>query len=386
MTHINVAEEKNSKKPVTKVRFSPLKQQFSEVDSIFEELRELVKNGDYTLGKPVEEFELLFAEAVGAKYAIGVGSGTDSLKIPLKALGVGPGDEVLTAANTFYASVGAIAEVGATPSFIDCDDTFCLDVQQLEEKITKKTKAIMPIHLTGDVADMPKIMEIADCHQIPVIEDGCQSLLGERDGKQVSSWGVATGFSMHPLKIINVWGDAGIIVTNDDEMNRQARLLRNHGLKNRDEMQIFGYNSRLDSVQAIVGKWMVRQVESIVSVRAQKAKIYDDGFSNIPEIQLPPRQPNTKNVFLLYMVFAQNRDGLLDYCLKKGIEAKIHYPIPLYQQPALAHLEYKKGDFPVTDRHANECISFPVDQHISDVEQDYVIETVRSFYRGNNYG
>ena len=239
MIHINVAEEKNSEKPVTKVRFSPLKQQFSEVDSIFEELRELVKSGDYTLGKPVEEFELLFAEAVGAKYAIGVGSGTDSLKIPLKALGVGPGDEVLTAANTFYASVGAIAEVGATPSFIDCDDTFCLDVQQLEEKITKKTKAIMPIHLTGDVADMPKIMEIADCHQIPVIEDGCQSLLGERDGKQVSSWGIATGFSMHPLKIINVWGDAGIIVTNDDEMNRQARLLRNHGLKNRDEMQIF---------------------------------------------------------------------------------------------------------------------------------------------------
>ena len=330
MTHINAAEEKNPKKPVIKVRFSPLKQQFSEVDSIFEELRELVKSGDYTLGKPVEEFELLFAEAVGAKYAIGVGSGTDSLKIPLKALGVGPGDEVLTAANTFYATVGAIAEVGATPSFIDCDDTFCLDVQQLEEKITKKTKAIMPIHLTGDVADMPKIMEIADCHQIPVIEDGCQSLLGERDGKQVSSWGVATGFSMHPLKIINVWGDAGIIVTNDDEMNRQARLLRNHGLKNRDEMQIFGYNSRLDSVQAIVGKWMVRQVESIVSVRAQKAKIYDDGFSNIPEIQLPPRQPNTKNVFLLYMVFAQNRDGLLAYCLKKGIEAKIHYPIPLY--------------------------------------------------------
>ena len=144
MTHINVAEEKNSEKPVTKVRFSPLKQQFSEVDSIFEELRELVKSGDYTLGKPVEEFELLFAEAVGAKYAIGVGSGTDSLKIPLKALGVGPGDEVLTAANTFYATVGAIAEVGATPSFIDCDDTFCMDVQQLEEKITKKLRQLCP--------------------------------------------------------------------------------------------------------------------------------------------------------------------------------------------------------------------------------------------------
>ena len=144
MTHDNRAETKHLGEPITSVRFSPLKQQFSQVDSIFEELKELVKSGDYTLGKPVEEFELLFAEAVGAKYAIGVGSGTDSLKIPLKALGIGPGDEVLTVANTFYASVGAIAEVGATPRFIDCDDTFCMDVSQLERNITAKTKAIMP--------------------------------------------------------------------------------------------------------------------------------------------------------------------------------------------------------------------------------------------------
>ena len=381
MTHDNRAEDKHLGEPITSVRFSPLKQQFSQVDSIFEELKELVKSGDYTLGKPVEEFELLFAEAVGAKYAIGVGSGTDSLKIPLKALGIGPGDEVLTVANTFYASVGAIAEVGATPRFIDCDDTFCMDVSQLERNITAKTKAIMPIHLTGDVADMPKIMEIADQYGIPVIEDGCQSLLGERDRKQVGSWGLATGFSMHPLKIINVWGDAGIIVTNNEEMNKQARLLRNHGLKNRDEMEILGYNSRLDSVQAIVGKWMIRQVESIVSSRAQRAYRYDVGFSETPGIQIPPRQLTTRNVFLLYMVFAKNRDALLDHCLKNGIEAKIHYPIPLYQQAALAHLNYKKGDFPVTDRHASECISFPVDQHLSDAEQNYVIETVKSFYK-----
>ena len=186
---------------------------------------------------------------------------------------------------------------------------------------------------------------------------------------------------MHPLKIINVWGDAGIIVTNNEEMNKQARLLRNHGLKNRDEMEILGYNSRLDSVQAIVGKWMIRQVESIVSSRAQRAYRYDVGFSQTPGIQIPPRQLTTRNVFLLYMVFAKNRDALLDHCLKNGIEAKIHYPIPLYQQAALAHLNYKKGDFPVTDRHASECISFPVDQHLSDAEQNYVIETVKSFYK-----
>jgi dTDP-3-amino-2,3,6-trideoxy-4-keto-D-glucose/dTDP-3-amino-3,4,6-trideoxy-alpha-D-glucose/dTDP-2,6-dideoxy-D-kanosamine transaminase len=368
---------------ISHVRFSPLGQQFAEPEEIFTELRELVRSGDFTLGKPVGEFEEMFAAAVGTKHAIGVGSGTDALKIPLKALGLGPGDEVLTAANTFYASIGAIVEVGATPRFVDCDDTFCIDVDQLEAAITPRTKALMPIHLTGDVADMPRIMEIAERHGLPVVEDGCQSLLGERDGTKVGGWGAATAFSMHPLKIINVWGDAGVIVTNDDEMDRKVRLLRNHGLRNRDEMEIFGYNSRLDSVQAVVGKWIVRQVEDIVTKRAQAAAHYDQGLADIPGIRVPARQAATKHVYLLYMVFAEDRDGLLKYCIDRGIEAKIHYPIPLYQQDALASFGYKAGDFPVTDRHSRDCISFPVDQHLSRPEQDYVIDTVKAFYRGD---
>jgi len=367
---------------VSHVRFSPLGQQFAEPDAIFEELRELVRSGDFTLGKPVDEFETMFATAVGTKHAIGVGSGTDALKIPLKALDIGPGDEVLTAANTFYASVGAIVEVGATPRFVDCDDNFCMDVDQLEAAITSRTKALMPIHLTGDVANMPRIMEIAAHHGLPVVEDGCQSLLGERAGTQVGGWGIATAFSMHPLKIINVWGDAGVVVTNDDEMNRKVRLLRNHGLRNRDEMEIFGYNSRLDSVQAVVAKWIVRQAGDIVTGRAEAAAYYDQGLAGIPEVRIPQRQAETKHVYLLYMVFAENRDGLLEHCLERGIEAKIHYPIPLYQQDALASFGYKAGDFPATDRHSRECISFPVDQHLSRAEQDYVIDTVRAFYQG----
>lgn len=368
---------------VSHVRFSPLGQQFAEPEEIFTELRELVRSGDFTLGKPVGEFEEMFAAAVGTRHAIGVGSGTDALKIPLKALDLGPGDEVLTAANTFYASIGAIVEVGATPRFVDCDDTFCIDVDQLEAAITPRTKALMPIHLTGDVADMPRIMEIAERHGLPVVEDGCQSLLGERDGTKVGGWGAATAFSMHPLKIINVWGDAGVIVTNDDEMDRKVRLLRNHGLRNRDEMEIFGYNSRLDSVQAVVGKWIVRQVEDIVTKRAQAAAYYDHGLADIPGIRVPARQSATRHVYLLYMVFAEDRDGLLKYCLDRGIEAKIHYPIPLYQQDALASFGYKAGDFPVTDRHSRDCISFPVDQHLSRPEQDYVIDVVKAFYRGD---
>lgn len=362
------------------VRYSPLAQQFADPEEIFDELRLLVASGDFTLGKPVQEFEEAFASILGVKHAIGVGSGTDALKIPLKALGIGPGDEVITCANTFYATVGAIAEVGAQPTFVDCDDDFSLDPNLLEKAIGPKTKAIMPVHLTGDVADMRCIMEIANAHGLPVVEDGCQSLMAERDGERVGSWGIATGFSMHPLKIINVWGDAGIIVTNDDEMARQARLLRNHGLKNRDEMEVFGYNSRLDSVQAVVGKWILRQLEEIVKTRAERALYYDAGLQGIPGLRIPDRRDGTKNVFLLYVVYVDDRDALLQYCVGKGIEAKVHYPIPLYQQEALKHLGHVPGDFPVTDRHSKTVISFPVDQHLSQEEQDYVIETVRQFF------
>ena len=362
------------------VRYSPLAQQFAHVDEIFDELRALVKSGDFTLGKVVTEFEQLFAATVGVKHAIGVGSGTDALKIPLKAIGIKPGDEVITAANTFYATVGAMNEVGAKIVFIDCDDTFCMNVDQLEKAITPRTKAIIPVHLTGDVAEMPRIMAIAKKHNLRVIEDGCQSLMGELNGKRVGTWGDATAFSMHPLKIINVWGDAGIVVTDDDEINRRVRLLRNHGLRNRDEMEILGYNSRLDSTQAVVGKWIVRKIHEIVDGRIAAASYYDKRFKGIAGVTVPARKPYTKNVYLLYILFVEDRDALLKHCIARGIEAKVHYPIPLHLQDALKFVGYKAGDFPVTERHCRETISFPVDQHLSRVEQDYVVDTVREFY------
>jgi aminotransferase EvaB len=367
-----------------RVRYSPLARQYADPEQIFTELRELVRSGDFTLGKPVGEFERMFADLLGVKHAIGVGSGTDACKLPLKALRVGSGDEVITCANTFWATVGAINEVGAKPVFVDCDDSFCLNVDQIESAITPRTKALMPVHLTGDVADMPRIMKLAAKYKLPVIEDGCQSLLGEWEGRKVGTFGVATAFSMHPLKVINVWGDAGIIVTNDDEMDRMCRLLRNHGLKNRDEMEILGYNTRLDSVQAVVAKWIVKQTRWIVEERAKRAAYYDAGLKDIRGIRIPPRNRRTKHVYLLYVLFAERRDELLKYCVEREIEAKVHYPIPLYQQKALSHLGYRAGAFPVTDRHAMECITFPVDQHLATAEQDHVIETVRNFYAGRH--
>jgi len=367
-----------------KVRYSPLEQQFADVDEVFDELKALVRSSDFTLGKVVGEFEEMFAATVGSRYAIGVGSGTDALKIPLKALGIGPGDEVITAANTFYATAGAIAETGARIVFVDCDDSLGIDPDQIEAAITSRTRAIMPVHLAGDMANMTRITEIAARHGLQVVEDACQSLMAEEAGRPAGTWGIAGGFSMHPLKIINVWGDAGVIVTDDPEMDRKCRLLRNHGLRNRDEMAILGYNSRLDSVQAVVGKWIVARVGDIVAGRIRNAARYDAGFADIPEITIPARRaakgPGEKAVYLNYVVFAERRDALLAHCHEHGIEAKVHYPIALYRQEALRHLGYADGAFPITDRHAETMISFPADQHLAPAEIDYLISVVRAFY------
>jgi aminotransferase EvaB len=187
---------------------------------------------------------------------------------------------------------------------------------------------------------------------------------------------------MHPLKLINVWGDGGITVTNDDDMADNLRLLRNHGLRDRDTIERMGYNTRLDTIQAVVGSWILRQAPWIANSRCEKAVYYDNGLKTISQVRLPIRRPQVKHTYLLYIIFAEQRDELLQYCLENGIEAKIHYPVPLYQQPGLKKFGYEPGDFPVSDRHANEMLSFPVDQHLTQEEQDYIIKTVKEFYKG----
>ncbi|HEV2188423.1 MAG TPA: DegT/DnrJ/EryC1/StrS family aminotransferase [Stellaceae bacterium] len=364
-----------------KVRYSYLTRQFAEPAAIFDEMRKLVATGDFTLGEPVAEFERRFAAMIGIKHAIGVGSGTDSLKLALKAANVGHGDEVITAANTFVATVGAINEIGAIPVLVDVDDSFCLAPDKLEAAITPRTRAIVPVHLTGNTCDMPAVMAIARGHGIAVVEDACQAILAEFDGKRAGTWGAAAGFSLHPLKNLNIWGDGGVVVTDDDVVAERLRLLRNHGLRDRDTVEVLGYNSRLDSLQAIVANWLIGSVHEITSQRVDNAAFYDRHFSQIPQIRVPPRRPIRKSVYHLYMVFAEERDTLLRYCVDRGIGAKIHYPIPLYQQKGLRHLGYEPGSFPITDQHAKSVISFPVDQHTTSAERRLVVETVEAFYR-----
>ena len=364
-----------------KVRYSYLSQQFSNCDDLWHNLKKFVKTGDFTLGKELAKFEKKFARLIGTKYAVGVNSGTDAIKLSLKTLGIKPGDEVITAANTFVATVGAICELGAIPIFVDCNDTFCMDTRLVEKKITKKTKAIVPVHFTGYMTDMVQLNKISKKYKIPIVEDACQSILASINKKNSGTWSDFGAFSLHPLKNINVWSDGGIIVTSNKKYYDHLKLLRNHGLIDRDNVKISGYNSRLDTLQAVVGNWLIPSANKIANQRIKNAKYFDSKLKNIKQISIPPRLKNYKIVYHLYIVFAKNRDELLKHCINKGIEAKIHYPIPMYRQPAMKYLNHKKGAFPVSDRHADSIISFPCDQHLSKKQMDYIIKSVKEFYK-----
>lgn len=362
------------------VRYSYLKDQFSNADDLWVELKKFVSTGDFTLGKPLKEFEENFASLIGVKHAIGVNSGTDAIKISLKAAGIQPGDEVITAANTFVATVGAINELGAIPVFIDVDDTFCMNVDLIEEKIGPRTKAIVPVHFTGYMVKMDKVMALASKYNLQVIEDACQGILAEWQGRKSGTWGLTGAFSLHPLKNLNVWSDGGMIVTNDDHLASEIRLLRNHGLIDRDHVEILGYNSRLDTFQAVVGNWLIPQAKEISDKRILNAKALDRGLGMLPEIRIPERPKDMRVVFHLYIVFAQNRDELLHYCKKNGIEAKVHYPVPIYKQKALSKFSGNQ-QFPVTDFQADNIISFPCDQHLNDSQISEIIKVVSDFYQ-----
>lgn len=370
-----------------KVPYSYLEQQFADVEPYLNDISALVKTRDFTLGKALTEFEERFANLLRLPYAIGVGTGTDALMLSLKILGVGHGDEVVTTPNTFVATVGAIAMAGARPIFVDNNEEYTIDVTKIEDAITPRTKAIMPVHLTGCPADMPAIMKIAERHNLIVVEDAAQAILASIDGKSVGSWGATAGFSLHPLKNLNVWGDGGVIVTRSKELRDKLRLFRNHGMTTRDEIAFWSHNCRLDTLQAVIANRLIGEVHTITDQRIANAKRYDEAFADLPEyIRIPPRHPNVKQVFHTYVIRAKDRDRLYDYLNENRIQAKIHYPIPLHLQKAATSLGYRVGDFPVCEEDCRAIITLPVHQHLTPQQVAYVIEHVRKFYLGRRHG
>lgn len=363
-----------------RVPFSYLDRQFADIDIYLEKIKEFVLTGDFTLGKELEKFEKTFSSFCQTSQGIGVGSGTDAITLPLKMLGIKEGDEVITTPMTFIATVGGIVMSGATPVFVDSEDGFVIDPDKIEEKITERTKAIVPVHYTGNVANMPKIMAIAEKYNLKVVEDACQAIGASIDGKKVGSWGDAGAFSFHPLKNINVWSDAGMIVTNDSTLAEKLRLFRNHGLVNRDEVSMFGCNSRMDTIQAVIANHLFPEIEWITQRKIQIANRYDEAFEKINGVTPPIRRKGVKHSFHLYLMRAEKRDELLSFLQKNGIGAKIHYPIPVHLQEAATYLGYKEGDFPKCEEDCKKIITLPVHQHLTDEEVEYVIEMVSTFY------
>lgn len=365
--------------PPVRVPFNYLPQQFADRRAVLAAIDRVAASGDFTLGEAVAAFEAAFSAATGAAHAIGVNSGTDGIKLALRAVGVGPGDEVVTAANTFVGTVGAIAELGARPVFVDVDDSLCLDPALVPAAIGPRTRAILPVHLGGTMPDMARLNAIAAEAGIAVVEDACQAFMTLRDGRHAGTWGRAGVFSMHPLKFVNIWGDGGVIVTDDAGLDHHLRLLRNHGLADRDTVVLLGCNSRLDSVQAAVALQLLPQAGAIVARRNAIAARYDAAFAGLPGIRLPRRDPAVRHSFVTYQLFAERREALAAHCTAHGVEVKIHYPVPIYRQPALAPFLPPGAAFPVTDRQAAETLTLPVHQHLDDGQVDHVIATVRSF-------
>ncbi len=366
-----------------RVPYNYLDRQFdaTETEAILDKLRALVPTSEFTIGPPVLEFERRLGAMIGATHVIGTNTGTDALILALKAFAIGPGDEVITQVNTFYATVGAIVAVGARPVFVDVDDQYAIAEGLIERAVTPRTKALLPVHWAGLPPAMPAIMDLARRRNLLVIEDACPAVGAAYDGTPAGAFGHAGAFSMHPLKPLHVWGDGGAVVTNDERAGQWLRLYRNHGLVNRDEIAIWGVNQRLQTVQAVVANHVLDRVNLWVDKRIEIAERLDKGLADLAEVRIPPRPANRRNAFQLYMVRAERRDALLRHLGEHGVEAKIHYPTPLHLQPAARELGYRPGDFPVAEGQARDIMTLPCHQYLTDAEIEYMIECVQRFYR-----
>ncbi|MEC9257620.1 MAG: DegT/DnrJ/EryC1/StrS family aminotransferase [Candidatus Poribacteria bacterium] len=340
-------------------------------------VEEVLDHGQFVNGEETTAFEKAFTQLCEVQFAVGVNSGTDGLILALHALGVGFGDEVITSPNSFVASSSCISWVGARPVFVDVKEDYNMDPTQIEDKITPRTKAILPIHLTGRPAEMKMILEIAERHNLYVIEGCSQAVSAEYYSKRVGSFGA---ISVFPLKTLNACGDSGIITTDDVDIYEELLLLRNHGLRSRDDCVTWGFNSRLDSVQAAILLIKMDYLDLWTNKRISNAKYYQKELSEVDAIKLPKDKPYEKAVYHTFVIEIDNRDALRSYLLEHGIETSVHYPVPIHLQAAAKDLGYKRGDFPVTEKQSERILSLPVHQNLQDDDLDHVVKTIKAFY------
>jgi len=343
---------------------------------IMKDIYELVEVGDYTLGSPVKRFEDAVCNMFGCARCIGVNSGTDALFLSLKALGVGHGDTVLTTPNTFVATVGAIQATGAYTKFIDVTDSYTMN---LEKASQRKMKCAIPVHLTG--------LAIESNMWRNVVYDSAQAIGASWHGKSSANFDGLNAFSMHPLKNVNGWGDSGFITTNNNVLADDLVELRNHGLYDRDTVVRPGYNSRLDSIQAIVAYHVLKTVDYGNDRRNKFAKMYDEGFKDVTCIHTPNRPERAYQAFHTYIVQVSSnvsRRELMNFLRDKGIESKVHYPIPVHLQPGYSFLGYREGDFPVVEEQAKRILTLPIHPYLTEMQVNYVIEAIAEFDKSHD--
>jgi dTDP-4-amino-4,6-dideoxygalactose transaminase len=351
-----------------------------ERDLIAASVEQTFRVGRFVEGPKIIELEQALAAYADVSEAVALGSGTDALILGLEVLGIGPGDEVITPPNSFIASAAAIVLVGARPVFVDVGEDMNIDPRLIEPAITPRTKTIMPVHLTGRIADMDAISEVAARHNLLIVEDAAQSFGARYRGKLAGTWGVIGCCSAHPLKNLNAAGDAGFVITNDKEIAERLRRLRSHGLINRDVSLEWGRNSRMDVLQASILMERLKRLDRINERRRRNADLYRRLIKS-PEVVLPHCRQHEHNIFHTFVVQVERRDELKAFLHQNGIDSGIHYPIPIHLQEAAKSLGHKRGDFPVTERQADSILSLPIHPYLSTKEIEYVASMVDRFYR-----
>jgi len=352
-----------------------------QVPQLLAAFRRVLSKGKFVLSEVLDDFESEFARFCGTRHAVGVNSGTDALVLALKVVGIQPGDEVITVPNSYLASASAIALAGGTVRFVDVASDMNMDPKALSRAITSKTRAIIPVHLTGRPARMAEILRIARRHGLRVIEDAAQAAGANYRGKPVGSWGDLGCFSFHPLKNLNACGDAGAVVTSNASWAKKLKILRNHGHPHRDDCLEFSLNSRLDGLQAEILRIKLRGLGAVTRRRKRNAALYQSLLAGCPQVVCPQDEPGMESVYHTFVIQCEKRDYLRKHLARKGIGTAVHYPVPIHLMKVGKKLGFKKGAFPKTEHLTKRILSLPIHQNLSERQIRAVALEILRFYK-----
>jgi len=369
------------------IKFLDLKSQYLSIKNEIDcAIQNVLMDSVFTLGRYVESFEKNFAQLHNARYCVAVNSGTSALHAAMMALSIGPGDEVIIPANTFFATPLSVILVGAKPVFVDCDQSFYnIDVKKAEKAINKRTKAIIPVHLYGQPACMDDIIKLAKEYRLLVVEDCAQAHIAEFNGSKVGTFGDIGCFSFYPGKNLGAYGEGGAILTQDESLFRKIQIIRNIGMNEKYHHEIIGHNFRMEGIQGAILSTKLKYLEEWTKIRRKNADLYREYLSDCNEVILPSEMPMAKHVYHLFVIRVKKRNDLMKYLNENGIETGLHYPIPCHLQNACKYLNYKKGDFPIAEMLADEILSLPMSEQIKEEEIKYISEKTVEYYSINKY-